>query len=37
MDVLEARGVIAAMLAEKLELTPGQTFFTGAARRSAFP
>ena len=30
MDVLEARGVIAAMLAAKLGLTPGQTFFTGA-------
>ena len=29
MDVLEARGVIAAMLAEKLGLTPGQTFFVG--------
>ena len=30
MDVLEARGVIAAMLAEKLGLTPGRTFFIGA-------
>ena len=30
MDVLEARGVIAAMLTERLGLTPGRTFFIGA-------